>query len=302
MLSLSTEAAPKLSLDALDAACRARGLDGEELVIGDDEPVERIAARALALGARVVALRVARLGRQAAPALARAAAVLDAPVSVPRGSIASTELGELAAIFARTGSRLLLGHGTDLDSVIATVAAIRAGGAPAALGLAWEVQPSSAALDDAAAMLLAMRRQLGLVRLHGGGPEQRDQECQGIGELFVDLALSGYTGPIVLCPSRPEELPRWDRWLHSRRSAGCGSAVSASHVELDVRDVEPRDRLDTILDAYRGLASGATLRLIVDHDPVCMYYTLQATEPEGSFFFQVLRNGPEVWRAEIRKR
>jgi uncharacterized protein (DUF2249 family) len=302
MLSLSTEAAPKLSLDALDAACRARGLDGEELVIGDDEPVERIAARALALGARVVALRVARLGRQAAPALARAAAVLGAPVSVPRGSIASTELGELAAIFARTGSRLLLGHGTDLDSVIATVAAIRACGAPAALGLAWEVQPSSAALDDAAAMLLAMRRQLGLVRFHGGGPEQRDQECQGIGELFVDLALSGYTGPIVLCPSRPEELPRWDRWLHSRRSAGCGSAVSASHVELDVRDVEPRDRLDTILDAYRGLASGATLRLIVDHDPVCMYYTLQATEPEGSFFFQVLRNGPEVWRAEIRKR
>jgi uncharacterized protein (DUF2249 family) len=301
MLSLSTDAAPHLSLDDLDAACRTRGLDGEELVIQDAEPVERTAGRALALGARVVALRVAQFDRRMAPALARAAAVLDVPVSVPPGSVAPSDLGELAAIFAKTGSRLLLGHDTHLDDVIATISAIRAIGVVGAVGLAWEVRPSSAGLDDAAAMLLAMRRLLGVVRLHGGGPEQRDQEGRGVGELFVDLALSGYTGPIVLCPSRPEELPRWDRWLHSTRSAGCGHAVSASRVELDVRDVEPRDRLDTILGAYRRLARGTTLRLTVDHDPVCMYYTLQATEPEGSFSFEVVAHGPEIWRAEVRK-
>jgi len=186
--------------------------------------------------------------------------------------------------------------------VLTTVAAIRVAGAAGPVGLAWEIHPSSAPLKDAAAILLAMRDLLGLVRLHGGGPEQRAQEGHGVGELFVDLALSGYTGPIVLCPSRPEELPRWDRWLHSTRSAGCGHAVSASRVELDVRDVDPMNRLDTILGAYRALASGATLQLTVDHDPVCMYYTLEATEPEGSFRFEVVEHGPEVWRAEVQKR
>lgn len=302
MLSLSSDAAPHLSLDALDALCRTRGLDGEELVISTDEPVERIAARALALGARVVALRVAQFDRRMAPALARASAALDVPVSIPRGSFAPVELAELAAIFAKTRSRLLLGHGTDLDEVLTTVAAIRVAGAAGPVGLAWEIHPSSAPLKDAAAILLAMRDLLGLVRLHGGGPEQRAQEGHGVGELFVDLALSGYTGPIVLCPSRPEELPRWDRWLHSTRSAGCGHAVSASRVELDVRDVDPMNRLDTILGAYRALASGATLQLTVDHDPMCMYYTLEATEPEGSFRFEVVEHGPEVWRAEVQKR
>jgi uncharacterized protein (DUF2249 family) len=78
--------------------------------------------------------------------------------------------------------------------------------------------------------------------------------------------------------------------------------VSASRVELDVREVEPRNRLDTILGAYRGLASGVTLQVTVDHDPMCMYYTLEATEPEGSFSFEVVEHGPEVWRAEVRKR
>ena len=88
----------------------------------------------------------------------------------------------------------------------------------------------------------------------------------------------------------------------SRTLPSHGHAASASHVELDVREVEPRDRLDTILGAYRGLSRGSMLRLTVDHDPVCMYYTLQATEPEGSFSFEIVAHGPEVWRAEVRKR
>lgn len=302
MLSLSSEAAPQLPLDALAAACRARGLDGVELVLAAGDGAELLPVRAGAAEARVVALRVAHLTEETAPGLARASARLDAPVSVPPGAVGPDELRRIALAFARAGGRLLLGHRTDLDDALATSAAIRGAGAPATLGLAWELHPSAAALRDASALLLATRELLGLVRLHGGGPEQRDQDGRGLGPLFVDLALSGFAGPIVLCPSRPEELGRWTGWLSSRGSAGCGHAAGAQTVVLDVRDVEPRDRLETILGAYRQLVPGGTLRLTVDHDPVCMYYTLQATEPERSFTFQVVEHGPEVWRAEVRKR
>ena len=69
-----------------------------------------------------------------------------------------------------------------------------------------------------------------------------------------------------------------------------------------MRDVEPRDRLDTILGAYRTLIPGATLHLTLDHDPMCMYYTLDAMEPAHSFAFEIVEHGPEVWRAEVTKR
>ncbi len=72
--------------------------------------------------------------------------------------------------------------------------------------------------------------------------------------------------------------------------------------ELDIRPVAPKDRMDTLLGAYGELAPGATLRITFDHDPSCMYYTLQATEPEGSFDFDRLEDGPEVWRVDVRRR
>jgi uncharacterized protein (DUF2249 family) len=107
----------------------------------------------------------------------------------------------------------------------------------------------------------------------------------------------------VLCPSsrEPAVLDRWARWAASSGSAGCGHAVSTREVALDMRDVEPRHRLETILGAYRTLIPGATLHLTVDHDPTCMYYTLEATEPAKSFQFQIVENGPEVWRADVTK-
>jgi len=70
--------------------------------------------------------------------------------------------------------------------------------------------------------------------------------------------------------------------------------------ELDVRPIEPRDRFARIMGAYEALEPGATLELTVDHDPRCMYYTLQATRPEP-FRFDYLESGPEVWRVEVSR-
>ena len=72
--------------------------------------------------------------------------------------------------------------------------------------------------------------------------------------------------------------------------------------ELDVTGVEPRHRFDLIMRAYDGLAPGHLLELTVDHDPTCMYYTLLAERGEGTFRFDYLERGPEVWRVRVLKR
>jgi regulator of cell morphogenesis and NO signaling len=71
---------------------------------------------------------------------------------------------------------------------------------------------------------------------------------------------------------------------------------------LDVRPVEPKHRFETIMSSYDALPRGGTLHLIVDHDPECMYYTLEATRGAESFTFEYLENGPEVWRVDVHKR
>lgn len=78
--------------------------------------------------------------------------------------------------------------------------------------------------------------------------------------------------------------------------------ITESRTHLDVRPVEPKDRFDAIMGAYEALPTGTVLELVVDHDPRCMYYTLQATRGDDSFTFEYLENGPETWRVEVTRR
>lgn len=316
-LSLSTAAARDLalpSLEALDDACRARGLDGIEVVLRANDDETTVATRVH--GSRVVAVRAEQLDERSARTVARISGRIGAPVSIPPAVVRALSLTSdpnhldrltaLARVFAEEGGRLLLGFFTELDEAVALADAVRAAEAPS-LGLSWEVRPNEDDLRNAGPALLATRDQLGLVRLYGGGPEQRDQDARGVGPLFVDLALSAYGGPIVLTPSSAAELPRWREWLASQKIAGCGSAHSSrpspsvGELDVDVRDVEPRDRLGTILGAYRALPRGSTLRITLDHDPSCMVYALEDSEPAGSFGFRKVGDGPEVWSAEVTK-
>lgn len=300
-LALSTDAVPGMALAELTTACKARGLDGEEVVLSPGGDVRAAVDHAFAVCARVVALRLPSLEGFSAADLVEAAVRLRVPVAVAAGAPVPANLDELSTLFAKANARLLFGHGTDLDGMLALAQAIEGAAAPEALGIAWEVRPSTESLDEAGAVLLSVAAHLGLVRLYGGGPEQRDQDGRGVGPLLVDLALARYTGPIVLSPSTEEALPRWAKWLSSTKSAGCGSGVAAGPLHVDVRDVEPRDRLGTILGAYQSLGHGATMRLTVDHNPSCMYYTLEANEPKDSFTYKLLQDGPDVWKAEVTK-
>ena len=73
-------------------------------------------------------------------------------------------------------------------------------------------------------------------------------------------------------------------------------------VRLDVRPVEPNNRIECIMGAYEELPASETLELTVDHDPKCMYYTLRATRGDDAFSFDYLEEGPETWRVQVRKR
>lgn len=303
-LSLTVASAPQLGLEALDEACRGRGLDGVELVASarPEENPEALADTAGASGIRVTALRAEEVTPSLLASLARAASRLGVPVSVPADALAGADLrAEAAGIFARENARLYLSHGTELETVLYLISTLQSEKLTPTLGLAWELRPSSESLEEAGAVIFSARDHLGVVRLFGGGPEQQSQDGSGVGSVLVDLALAQYSGPVVLCPSREAELPRWSAWLSSRRPAGCGSGKSSGDVVLDVRPVEPRDRLDTIMSAYHGLLPGSKLHLTVDHDPSCMYHMLDATEPAGSFQFKKLEDGPVVWKAEVTR-
>lgn len=300
-LALSTVVAQDDDLDAFGAAAQGRGLDGIEIVVDDAQDAAAVIARARATSARVVSLHAGRelpLG-----ALARASGELGVPLSVSpeqAAMLSATSLTQLGRDFAEQKGRLLLGVHSDTAMASKLAAELRGAGNPASLGLAWELRPNDEDLRACGPILLATLDHLELVRLYGGGPEQRDQDGRGVGRLFVDLALAGYRGPIVLRPSGPEQLPRWREWLSSRKLAGCGSA-SGSRYDLDVRDVEPKDRLSTILGAFSAMPRGETLHITLDHDPSCMYYALDETQPAGSFAFEKVGDGPEVWSAVVKR-
>jgi uncharacterized protein (DUF2249 family) len=78
------------------------------------------------------------------------------------------------------------------------------------------------------------------------------------------------------------------------------TTMGAKVVELDVRPIPVREKHPTIFRAFDGLAAGDAILLINDHDPKPLYYTF-AAERAGTFAWNYLEEGPEVWRVEIRK-
>jgi uncharacterized protein (DUF2249 family) len=286
----------------LSALARQRGFDGIELTESD---LDHGPVRGAASAGPVVAVYVESPAAVASGSTARAAGALEALVVAARGAVSPDAIAELDALYRRASARLCVTHGTDVEEAARLVEAIERAAASCVFA-AWEVRPTRENLGDAPAVLLVTGGALRYIRMRGGGPELADQEGSGIGGLMASVALSGYDGTVTLAPTTPDRAPAWEKWLGGKAKHGCGGAHPHGRrepvdVELDIRPVEPRDRLDTILGAYRALAPGRALHVTFDHDPSCMYYTLQATEPQGSFGFDRVEDGPEVWRVDVRK-
>lgn len=71
--------------------------------------------------------------------------------------------------------------------------------------------------------------------------------------------------------------------------------------ELDLRTVPPRTRHELIFTHLDELLPGETLRLINDHDPVPLWYQLEATRP-SQFRWEKRADGPETWEIDITSR
>jgi uncharacterized protein (DUF2249 family) len=69
---------------------------------------------------------------------------------------------------------------------------------------------------------------------------------------------------------------------------------------VDVRDVDPDQRVGTTLLAYRRLGVGDTMEIIDGRDPTDLYGTLQALAP-GDFSWLYLERGPLAWCVKVRK-
>jgi uncharacterized protein (DUF2249 family) len=71
--------------------------------------------------------------------------------------------------------------------------------------------------------------------------------------------------------------------------------------ELDVRTLVPRERHQIIFEKCGRLSQGEAFVLVNDHDPMPLYYQLEA-EHRGVFSWEYLERGPSVWRVRIGRR
>jgi uncharacterized protein (DUF2249 family) len=67
---------------------------------------------------------------------------------------------------------------------------------------------------------------------------------------------------------------------------------------LDIRREPPATRHAVIFAKFDALEPGMGFELVNDHDPRPLYYQLSAEQP-GTFTWDYLEEGPEIWRVRI---
>lgn len=70
--------------------------------------------------------------------------------------------------------------------------------------------------------------------------------------------------------------------------------------ELDIRPVPPKDKHPKIFETFDSLQKEEILKLINDHDPMPLYYQMQAIRA-NQFEWEYIESGPEVWVVNIKK-
>lgn len=127
----------------------------------------------------------------------------------------------------------------------------------------------------------------------------------GHGDRACKLVASAWA---VLRTSRPSLAIRTTASLHrlSRlatsepvtfRSSARREALTEG-LQLDVRQLAPAQRHESIFAAHGDLLPGTGYVLINDHDPKPLRYQFEA-ERAGEFTWDDLESGPEVWRVRI---
>lgn len=69
---------------------------------------------------------------------------------------------------------------------------------------------------------------------------------------------------------------------------------------LDVRLIPPSSKHKSIFERWNATGIGDTLEIVNDHDPRPLYYQFEA-ELGGTFQWDYIESGPEVWRVHITR-
>ncbi len=69
---------------------------------------------------------------------------------------------------------------------------------------------------------------------------------------------------------------------------------------LDLRPMPPFERHSKIFEIWEGLASGAAMRIINDHDPKPLHYQFEAEE-KGKYVWNYEQEGPRDWIVKIQR-
>lgn len=115
------------------------------------------------------------------------------------------------------------------------------------------------------------------------------------------LAASGYA---ALRHDRPASAERLNAVMHSlarlppEERLPIPEESAVPDTTLDVRTEIPARRHELIFETFHGLTPGTAFELVNDHDPKPLYYQFEAEHP-GTFTWDYLEEGPQVWRVRI---
>lgn len=71
-------------------------------------------------------------------------------------------------------------------------------------------------------------------------------------------------------------------------------------LSIDVRVVPRPERHPRIFGMLDSLQPGGTMQITVDHDPLPLYYHIEANF-SGRYGWRYIERGPEVWKVEIER-
>ncbi|MHB1224283.1 MAG: DUF2249 domain-containing protein [Gemmatimonadaceae bacterium] len=168
---------------------------------------------------------------------------------------------------------------------------------PSESGAPPSAEPSPPNADDASAVRALTRALV--------------QACRQLGKAGrpSDAMRIAATGWGALWTSHPDDAERINGVMHylARLEAELaaqdhqpepGTAMSNQDPVTDLRPETPRRRHEIIFDTYEALAVNTGFVIVNDHDPKPLWYQFDA-EHKGEFTWDVLEDGPEVWRVRI---
>jgi len=227
-------------------------------------------------------------------------------LSEAAGRLAETAGAVAAAEHAQEIARLFAGHvAKENDVLLPALVASKGADLPALLAdmhrctehAAQASPPDAAPASDPQAAVLSLLLQAATALVRAG---QADRACR--------LAAAAWA---PLREPRPDLAVKVTAALHGlARHAGSAPAPGGSpraaawpgtldrEPDLDVRDLPPARRHESIFAAYHALAPGTGFVLVNDHDPKPLRYQFEA-EHDGQFTWDYLEAGPVTWRVRI---